>query len=146
MQKAKEYGKKKTSNRCFLISFLITGRCTLKPVCLNRLQTLQNAGIVHGGCQTSRTPALITCTFNFPSIHHSSEASGDSVRCSMRPDTWTNDTFMVSWLPWKQLEIALWEPDNLITATFSASKSLRLRPCVIVLRWAKCFFVAREKI
>lgn len=44
---AREYGGEKT--RCFLICLLITSDCTLKTVCLSKLQTLQNAGSVHGG-------------------------------------------------------------------------------------------------
>lgn len=117
MQKAREYRGEKNSNRSLLISLLITGDCTLKTVCLNRLPTLQSAGNAHLSCQASGTN---TCHL------HQLIAL---LRC--RDYLWNNSKLHFG---------------NLISvATFRASKSLQLRTCVIVMRWANCPFVHQEK-
>lgn len=81
---------------------------------------------------------LITCTFIFPSSHRSGEAT---LTVFAAPRDLTSE--VTTWLPLKQLEIALWELDKRDNfphvQIFTAST---LCDCNV---WAKCSFVAWEK-
>lgn len=83
----------------------------IKNVCSTNLQTPQNPGNVHSSCQGLSTPthSLPVLVF-FPniSLHYRAPTSADKclllhVASSVSGVIWTDGTFMLAWLPLKQI-------------------------------------------